>query len=447
MPLPKRYAGQVPNMERLWEPEGYFRAQVKIWGAQCEASHKLYGEPTETQLKQINAALELSPEDIAALNEAKGHETNKLLRRVQSKLPPEVGNFLHRGNTSSDVLDTSLALQIVDALNLVREEFKGLGNSLKKKAIKYKNTLQIGRTHTQQAIPQTFGRQLLGWYAEVGRGVERIDRSKEVISFGKLSGEVGTNVFIEPELEELALKKLGLKSDPAPTQIISRDRHAEVLSLMAVNSATLARIAVNIRLLAMTEVGEVREPFDAASQQGSSAMPHKRNTELTERIDGLNRRIRGAAAEELDAAIPWLERDISHSSTERFTFPDAFGALIYATKLIREVVDGLEVNPQRMLENLGKTYGAIFSSRLLNALLNKGLPRTEAYELVKGLAQKAMDTKTQLLELAITDSLISQHIDPKELEQLFDPNFYLRNIDVAFKRSGVVFSRKKFKRK
>lgn len=443
MPLPERYAGQVPDMERVWDPEGYFRAQTKIWRAQSEARHELYRKPTSKQLSEIKAALELTPEDIAALNEAKGHETNKLLRKIQERLSPEAGNFIHLGNTSSDVLDTSLALQIVDALNLVKNEFSGLGDSLREKAIKHKNVLQIGRTHTQQAIPQSFGRQLLGWYAEVQRGVERIDRSKEVISFGKLSGEVGTNVFIEPKLEELALKKLGLKPDPAPTQMISRDRHAEVLSLMAVNSATLARIAMNIRLLAMTEVGEVREPFDATSQQGSSAMPHKRNTELTERIVGLNRIIRGAAAEELDAAILWLERDISHSSTERFTFPDAFGGLLYAAKLTREVIDGLEVYPQRMLENLGRTYGAIFSSRLLNALLDKGLPRTTAYELVKGLAQKAMDTRTQLSELAIMDPLINEYINPKELEMLFDPNFYLRNIDVAFKRAGVIFRRKK----
>lgn len=440
MPAPERYAGQVPEMTRIWEPEGYFRAQTKIWGAQSEARHELYGQPTKEQLVEIKAALNLSPEDIEALNIARGHETNKLVRLVQSRLSSEAGNYIHRGNTSSDVLDTSLSIQITESLNLVKDGFGELHDALREMALKHKATLQVGRTHTQQAIPHTFGRQVLGWYAEVGRDIERTDRAKEVIAVGKLSGEIGTHAFIDPELEEKALEKLGLKPDPAPTQIIGRDRHAEVLSLMAVNSATLARIATNIRLLAMTDVGEVREPFDAASQQGSSAMPHKRNTELTERIVGLNRVIRGAAGEELDAAISWLERDISHSSTERYTFPDTFQSLAYAIKLTTEVIKGLEVDPQKMKENMDKTYGAIYSSRLLNALLDKGnLSRTDAYELVKSLAQKGMDTKTQLLELASENSLINDNLSPEELQDLFDPNFYLENIDVAFKRSGVIF--------
>lgn len=442
MPAPERYAGQVPEMTRVWEPEGYFKAQTKIWQAETEARHELYGEPSAEQLGQIQQALRLTPEDIVALNEARGHETNKLIRLVQSRLSSEAGNYIHRGNTSSDVLDTSLSMQILESLDITRDGLSGLSDSLRTLALKHRTTLQVGRTHTQHAIPQTFGRQVVGWYAETQRGLGRVDRAREVISVGKLSGEIGTNVFIEPELEELALKKLGLEPDPAPTQIISRDRHAEVIALMAVNSATLARIATNIRLLAMTDVGEVREPFDAASQQGSSAMPHKRNTELTERIVGLNREIRGSAGEELDAAISWLERDISHSSTERYVYPDTFQTLAYVIKLTREVIDGLEVNPEKMKENLEKTYGAIYSSRLLNTLLDKGtLSRTEAYELVKGLAQKAMDTKTQLLDLASENPAINDNLDSEELKGLFDPNFYLTNTDVAFKRAGIIFER------
>lgn len=438
MPAPKRYSEQVPEMTKIWEPEGYFRTQTKIWQAQSEARHELYGEPTAKQLREIKIALNLTPKDIKFLSEAKGHETNKLLRLIQGRLSAEAGNCLHRGNTSSDVLDTSLSLQIIESLDLTQRGFTKLSNSLRKLAIKHKDTLQAGRTHTQQAIPHTFGRQVLGWYMEVVRGTERIQRAKEVISVGKLSGEIGTSVFIDPQLEELALKKLGLKPDAAPTQIISRDRHAEVISHLAINSATLARIATNIRLLAMTELGEVREPFDAAAQQGSSAMPHKRNTELTERIVGLNRRIRSTVAEELDAVISWLERDISHSSTERYTFPDAFENLAYATQLTIEVIDGLEVNPERMLGNLKSTYGAIYSSRLLNSLLDKGsLSRTAAYELVKGLAQKAMDTKVELMKLASADPTISKNVNTKDLTKLFDPTFYLKNIDVAFKRSGI----------
>lgn len=447
MALPERYARQVSDMERVWKPEGYFQAQTRIWAAQSEARHELHGKPTVKQLEEIRAALQLNPQDIDALNEPKGHETNRLLRTVQGRLSPEAGNFIHRGNTSSDVLDTSLALQIIESLGIVKDDFAKLGESLKSLALKHKDTLQIGRTHGQHAIPQTFGRQILGWYAEVERGIERIARAKKIISYGKCSGEVGTNVFIEPELEERALAKLGLKPDPAPTQVISRDRHAEVAVLMAVNGATLARIATNIRLLSMTDVGEVREPFDPETQQGSSAMPHKRNTELTERVSGLNRRIRGATSEELDTAILWLERDISHSSTERFTFADLFGCLAYAARLTTEVINGLVVYPERMLTNLNATYGAIYSSRLLNTLLEKGMSRTDAYELVKTLAQKAMDEKIPLQKLAGKNRQIRNLLGSGELAELFNPEFYLRNIDVAYKRAGVVFDSKKTRRK
>lgn len=444
MPLPERYAREVPRIVKVWKPAGYFDAQLKIWLAQSEARHELYGKPTAGQLKQIRTALELTPEDIRALNEAKGHETNKLLRKVQGKLSPEAGNFIHLGNTSSDVLDTSLSLQIIESLGLIKDDFSRLGESLASLALKHKNTLQIGRTHGQQAIPQTFGRQVVGWYAEVKRGVKRVDHAKEVIAFGKCSGEIGTHVFISPELEEKALAKLGLKPDEAPTQVISRDRHSEVVALMTVNGATLARIATNIRLLGMTDVGEVREPFDAEAQQGSSAMPHKRNTELTERIVGLNREIREKVGTELDAAITWLERDISHSSSERFVFADLFGCLSYAAKLTTFVIDGLVVNADKMLKNMDKTYGAIYSSRLLNALLEtQKISRTEAYELVKGLSQTAMDTETPLIKLASGNTKITRLLKQDQLTELFNPNFYLRNIDVAFKRTGLVFTKNK----
>lgn len=438
MPLPERYAGQVPEMTDIWESAGYFKAQMGIWGAQSEARHELYGEPTAEELEQIRDALVLSPDEVTLLSEAKGHETNKLLRHVQAKLPDKVGNYLHRGNTSSDVLDTSLSLQIKESIGLLRGGFEELGEALLTKSEEHSQSLQIGRSHTQQALPQTFERQMLGWYAEVKRGVERFDRADHVISVGKLSGEIGTNVFIEPDFEELALKKLGLKPDEAPTQVISRDRHAEVLSINAINSATLARIATNVRLLSMSEVGEVREPFEAGSQEGSSSMPHKRNPELSERVVGLNRRIRSASAEELDAMILWLERDISHSSTERFTFPDSFEGLAYATKLVTHIVKNLEVDPEKMMENVEKSYGAIYSGRLMNVLLDKGAySRTQAYELVKGLALKALKDKTLLYELAVDEPGITDHLTKEELDEAFDPKFYLRNIDTAKKRLGL----------
>lgn len=438
MPAPMRYREQIPDIARIWEPEGYFRAQTEIWEAQCEARHELYGAPTIKQLKLIRSALKLTIEDINTLQEAKGHETKKLLRAIQSRLSSEAGNFIHLGNTSSDVLDTSLSLQIINSLEIIKKDFDKLGSSLKKLSIKHKETLQVGRTHGQHAIPQTFGRQVIGWYAEVKRGIERIDRAKKIIAFGKCSGEIGTHVHIEPKLEKLALSKLGLKPDEAPTQIISRDRHVEVVGLMIPNSNTLARIAENIRHLAMTEVGEVREPFEGLVPAGSSAMPHKRNPELSERIIGLDRIIRSKITEESEASRSLLERDISHSSTERYVFPDLFENLTYATRLTKFIIDNLEVFPDKMRENLNITHGAIYSSRLLNALIDTGkYPRTQAYDLVRKLAQKAIDGKIDLKDLALKDPIVKTLLKIREIESIFDPKFYLKNISVAFERTGV----------
>ena len=435
MPLPSRYADQTPELTAIWSPEGYFQAQASIWLAQCEAAHELLGEPTASELAAIGEALRLSADDVADLVVAQGHETNRLLRRVQSRLPARLGNYLHRGNTSSDVLDTSLALQLLRSLDVLRDDFVAVAAPLRSLAERHRGTVQIARTHGQHAVPQTFGRQALGWYAEVARSLERLERARSVIAVGKLSGEVGTNVFIEPALEDAALGRLGLRTDEAPTQVISRDRHAEVVGLLAVNAATLCRIATNISLLAFTDLGEVREPFDPAAQQGSSAMPHKRNTELTERIRGLTRRVWSCAQEELGSAVLWLERDISHSSTERFTFPDAFGCLSYSARLLAEVLGGLVVYEERMAANVEATHGAIYGSRLLNALLaTEAISRTDAYELVKRLAQQALDSGEHLDVLAPADATVTRLLAADTLADLFRPDFYLRHSDQAYRR-------------
>lgn len=439
MPLPARYADQTPEIRDIWQPAGYFRAQAGIWAAQARAMHELDGAPSAAELGEIEAALALTPAEIEALTVASGHETNRLLRTVQAKLPAALGNYIHRGNTSSDVLDTSLALQIIRSLEVLKGDFQALAERLRALAAEHRHTLQIARTHGQHATPQSFGRQVLGWYAEVMRCLERIERARTVIAYGKLSGEVGTSIFIRPALEERALALLGLGVDPAPTQVISRDRHAEVVALLAVNAGTLGRIAVNLSLLAITDLGEVREPFDPAAQQGSSAMPHKRNTELCERIRGLTRRVQGTALEQFGAMELWLERDISHSSTERFTFPDAFGALSYSARLLETVLAGLVVYDEQMAVNVERTHGAVYASRLLNALLDQqGAPmsRTEAYELVKGLAQQALDSGVHLRELAAGNEQIVALLGVAALDELFSPTFYLRNIGVAYQRLG-----------
>lgn len=447
MPLPERYAAEVPELEEIWSPAGYFQAQTNIWLAQCEALHEIEGNPGSEGLAQIRAALTLSAEDLAELIKAEGHETNRLLRKVQSRLPTELGNLIHRGNTSSDVLDTSLAMQILRSLEVLSQDFEALAQVTASLALEHQDAVQVARTHGQHAIPQTFGRQVLGWHAEIGRCLERLTRARDVIAVGKLSGEVGTNVFISPRLEEAALARLGLSVDPAPTQVISRDRHAEVVSLLAINAATLCRIATNVSLLAISDLGEVREPFDAAAQQGSSAMPNKRNTELSERVRGLSRRVWSAAQEELSASVLWLERDISHSSTERFTFPDAFGCLSYSARLTTKILSGLVVNTGQMQENSERTFGGIYAARLLNAILAGGnASRTDAYELVKSLAQKAIDAHVPLRDLAAQDDHVQKLLAGADLDALFSPDFYLRNIGVSYQRVGLTRPERKAKR-
>lgn len=422
-------------MSALWDPRGYFSLQVTIWRAECEARADLEGSPTNQELEQIRAALVLSDDDVAELTRAEGHETNRLLKLVQARLPADVGNHIHRGNTSSDVLDTSLSLQILCALEFLDDDFSGVEAALVEQAGRHRSTVQVARTHGQHAVPQTFGRQLAGWLAEVRRCRERLQRARQVMAVGKLSGEVGTHVFIKPELEKATLALLGLRPDEAPTQIISRDRHAEVVSLLAVNASSLARIATNVSLLGITDLGEVREPFDPDAQQGSSAMPHKRNTELCERVRGLARRVRAAAAEELEAAVLWLERDISHSSTERFTFPDAFGALAYMARLTKRILEGLVVDEAAMTANLEATHGAVYGSRLLNALLDtEEISRTDAYELVKTLAQQALDDGVELRDLAKADPEVTRLLSVESIEAAFDVSFYLQRADEAYRR-------------
>ena len=438
MPMPERYRSAVADLVTYWEPAGYFAAQARIWLAECEAMTELTGHPTQDELGRIQVALRLSSQDLEYLNNASGHETNRLLRLIQSRLGPE-GNYLHRGNTSSDVLDTSLALQMVWSFDVLLTDFRKLADVLRTLSLSHADTVQIARTHGIHAVPHTFGRFVLNWYAEVVDAVERLERGRQAISYGKLSGEVGTNVFIEPELEARALARLGLKVDPAASQVITRTRHAEALAMLALGASTCERIATNIRLLQQTDVGEVQEPFDAASQQGSSAMPHKRNPELTERVCGLARRVRGALLEELESTALWYQRDISHSSAERFAIPDAFCCLAYMARLLHaSVLPGLIVNEERMRRNVELTNGAVYGSRLLNALLDSGrIGRTEAYDLAKRLAQRALDGGPHLREQALADPTVNALLSTEEIAVLFQPDFYLRHLRTAYQRLAV----------
>lgn len=435
MPLPDRYEKATPEMTELWGTKGTFTIQSEIWYAQCEARNQLYGAPTSEELELIKSALILSPEDIDYLSIPEGHETNRFLRRIQSRLPKEVGNYLHKGNTSRDLLDPATSLQILRSLGIIQSKYYALAVHLSRLALKHELTLSVARTHGQHAVPITFGRQVLGWYAGVERSMDRVQRSIDIIGFGKGSGEVGTNIFIDPEVEELSLGILGLKVEPAPTQVIPRDRHAEVVVNMAVNSAELARIATNIRNMGRTEIGELQEPFDEKTQQASSSMPGKINTELTERVVGLSRRVKSATSEALETLVVWDEGEMANSSIERFTFPDVFGCLDYQLSLMNTVFGGLRVNTERMAQNLDINKGAIYGSRLFNVILETGLvERTEAYEIARDLALRALREGVQMRELVVTDERANKYLSPEKLQQILSPDFYLRNIRVAYKR-------------
>jgi len=434
MSVPERYAIAVPEITDIWGAKGTFNGQARVWEAHVQARHALEGSPNFEEFGLIKNALFLTTEEVTTLNEPRGHETVKLQRLIQAKLPASLRNFIHKGATSSDVLDTNLALQALNSLNIYRGDNNKLITALMSLTLLHKDTIQVGRTHGQHAIPQTFGRQVLGWYAAVKEGNRRIQQAKDVISFGKWSGEIGTHAFVSPQLEEKAMELLGLKPEPTPTQIIPRWRHAEVLSNMALNALALEKMAIDIRLLALTDIGEVREPFD---EHGSSAMPHKRNPELAERICGLARVTRGAMLEQHEAGAPWLERDISHSSTERITFPVSFATIDYETRLGIQIIKGLVVFQDRMAQNLDTSRGGIYSARLLNMLIDRGVDRTEAYDTIKRLAQTAYDEKSNLKKLVTNEPLIVEKLSKSELKDAFDPKAYLQNIGVAYQRMNI----------
>jgi adenylosuccinate lyase len=335
--------------------------------------------------------------------------------------------------TSSDVLDTALSLQLQAAGRLLLDELERALAIVVARAEEHRNTLTIGRTHGVHAEPTTFGLKLAVWAFELDRARERLQRAIEGVRVGKLSGAVGTYSATDPEVERLACERLGLEPAPAATQIIQRDRHAEVLSALAVTAASLEKFALEIRHLARTEVREVEEPF-RRGQKGSSAMPHKKNPVVAERICGLARVVRGAAVVGLENIALWHERDISHSSAERVVIPDAFLALDYMLDRFSWLVEGLAIRPERMRRNLEASYGLFFSQRLLLALVDSGLERARAYELVQREAMRAWEEEQDFSDLVRRDGEITSRLDPSALDDVFDLGAYTRHADVVFDR-------------
>ena len=344
--------------------------------------------------------------------------------------------YLHIGLTSSDLLDTALGLQAKEAGEILLEDLEVLAKVLAKKARKYKDMVCIGRTHGIHAEPTTFGLKLAWMYDETKRNIERLKRAKEEISVGKISGAVGTYSNIDPFVEEYVCRKIGLSPARISTQIISRDIHAQFINTLAVIGASLEKFATEIRHLQRTEVLEVEEPF-GKGQKGSSAMPHKRNPVICERICGLSRILRTNALAALENVSLWHERDISHSSVERVIFPDSTIALDYMIYKFIEVVEGMTVYPGNMLENLSRTNGLIFSQRLLLVLMEKGLARSSAYDLVQALAMKSWKERSDFKAIVLADNGVPKHLNRKEIESCFELDYYLRNIEVIFSRLSL----------
>jgi adenylosuccinate lyase len=419
-------------MARIWSDEGKLETWLEVELAALAGWVEVGAVPAE-DVAAIEAAA--SPPDAARVREIEAtlhHDTAAFVDAVAEQLGPE-GRWFHYGLTSSDVVDTALALQIQRAGALLLEGIERAFATVVARAEEHRTTLCIGRTHGVHAEPTTFGFKLAGWAFELERDRARVERALAGMRVGKLSGAVGTYAAIDPEVERVACARLGLDPAPSSTQILQRDRHADLLNALAVTASSLDKFALEIRHLARTEVREVQEPF-GKGQKGSSAMPHKRNPVVAERICGLARVVRATAVVGLENVALWHERDISHSSAERVVVPDAFLALDYMLERFTWLVDGLVVFPERMQRNLDASFGLFFSQRLLLALVSAGLARDAAYRLVQASAMRAWDEETDFQQLVLADPELTSVLDSAALDEVFDINAYTRHIDVVFDR-------------
>jgi adenylosuccinate lyase len=422
-----------PQMKRVWSDENKFTKWLDVEIAVCEAWADLGVIP-----RQVVPKIKLARVNLKRMEEIlreTHHDVTAFLGSVAESLGSE-SRYIHLGLTSSDVIDTALSLQLVEAAEILTQDIKELISVLAQKAMKYKYTPMIGRTHGVHAEPTSFGLKLALWFEEMNRNRLRLNEAKKVIAVGKISGTVGTYATVRPTVEEKACARLMLTPAPVSNQVLQRDRHAQFVTTLAIISSSLEKFATEIRGLQKTETREAEEPFEAG-QTGSSAMPHKRNPELCERICGLARLIRGYALASMENIALWHERDISHSSTERVILPDSCFLLDYSLSLFTSIMKGLQVYPQRMKRNLELTKGLIFSQRVMLSLIDKGLSRQEAYELVQRNAMKAWKGSRNFLSLLKADTDVTATLPPDELEPLFDYEYYLRYVDNIFQRLGL----------
>src|SRR5205814_2011564 len=429
--LIERYS--PPAMRAVWSDQHKFELWLRIEVLACEAWVAL-GRIPESALPKIRKST-FEATRIAELEGRVGHDVIAFLTILNESIGQPEARYIHLGMTSQDLNDTAMAIQIVESAQLIGRELAKLREAAAELAIRHRRTLMAGRTHGIVAEPITFGFKVAGWVAELDRSIERLQRTAEESAVGRVSGAVGTHATIDPRVEEHVCRELGLKVDVVSTQVVARDRHSNFMSALAIVAGTLERIATEIRHLQRSEISEAFEPF-GKEQKGSSAMPHKRNPVLTERVCGLARVVRGNLVTALENTALWHERDISHSSAERIIFPDACAPVDYMAIEMNKVLRGLEVRPERMLANLRFAGGVVFSQRVLLALVESGMSREDAYLVVQNAAMKAMESGTGFRALLQQNDEVMKRIGSK-MDAVFDPWAGLEHTDLAYERLGL----------
>jgi adenylosuccinate lyase len=430
--LIERYS--PPRMREVWSDRRRFELWLRTEVLACEGWAALGRVPHSALPKIRSASFDL--DRIKEIEERVGHDVIAFLTVVGESIGQPEARYVHVGLTSSDVIDTALAVQLRESSELIQEDLGRLRQAAAELAVRHRRTVMVGRTHGIHAEPITFGFKVAGWVAEVDRARERLRAAAAEVAVGKLSGAVGTHATVDPRVEAYVCERLGLRPDPVSTQVVSRDRHASFLCALAVAACSMDRIALEIRHLQRSEVAEVFEPF-GREQKGSSAMPHKRNPVLAERVCGLARVVRGYAATELENVALWHERDISHSSAERVVLPDACCLVDYMAKTLAGIVAGLEVRPDRMARNLDLGGGVVYSQRVLLALVEAGMSREDAYRVVQSAAHRALEGDGDFRSNLEASPEVGRHLGGK-LAPLFDPAPLLEHVDVAFERLGLV---------
>ena len=428
----ERYS--LPRMSAIWSDENRFKKMLDVELYACEALTRL-GRIPKSALFQIQKKARFDVERIREIERETNHDVIAFIKNLSEHIG-EDAKYIHMGLTSSDVLDTALSIQMREACDILIEDVRTLLKILARKARLHRKTLMAGRTHSVHAEPTTFGLKLALYYDEMKRNLERLNRARETVSVGKISGAVGTYANIDPFVEAYTCKRLRLRPAKASNQILQRDRHAEFLNAIAITGTSLEKFATEFRNLQHTEIGEVEEYF-AKTQKGSSAMPHKKNPITCERIAGLARVLRGNAMVAMENMVLWHERDISHSSAERVILPDSTIALDYMLNKFMDIVAHLVVHEDRMRQNLDMSKGAVFSGRLLVTLIDKGLTRNEAYDKIQRCAFAAKKDSLEFKDAVLRDDGIRSVLDEEEIGKVFDIRYYMKNVDRIFRHVGI----------